>query len=157
MKTELWYIGKTSFDYLETGINLYTQRIKKYIPFEVQLIPDVKNAKNLSKQEIKNREGALIIKKIEKGTLLILLDENGKQFNSINFAKDVEKMLQLSHKKIVFLIGGAYGFSKEVYTRADRKISLSNMTFSHQMVRLFFVEQFYRAQTILKNEPYHHQ
>lgn len=157
MKTELWYIGKTSFDYLETGINLYTQRIKKYIPFEVQLIPDVKNAKNLSKQEIKNREGALIVKKIEKGTLLILLDENGKQFNSINFAKDVEKMLQLSHKKIVFLIGGAYGFSKEVYTRADRKISLSNMTFSHQMVRLFFVEQFYRAQTILKNEPYHHQ
>ena len=156
MKLEFWVVGKTSFAYLNEGMQLYEKRIKRYLPFESFVIPDIKNAKNLSQVELKKKEGQLILKKLEKNDLLILLDENGKTFTSIKFSKWLEQKLQLSARKIIFVVGGAYGFSEEVYARANGKISLSNMTFSHQMIRLFFLEQLYRALTITKNEPYHH-
>jgi len=157
MKVEFWVIGKTSFSYLKEGEALYEKRIKRYIPFDSSIIPDIKNAKNLSQEELKKKEGHLILKKLEKNDLLILLDENGKTFTSTKFAKWFEQKLQLSNRKLIFLVGGAYGFSEEVYQRGNGKVSLSNMTFSHQMIRLFFLEQLYRALTIMKNEPYHHQ
>lgn len=157
MKAELWVIGNTSFPYLKEGTAIYEKRLKHYLPFECQTIPDVKNAKNLSKEQLKTKEGILILKKLEKGDWLILLDERGKEFTSLKFATYIENMLQQSHKKIIFLIGGAYGFSPDVYQRANAKIALSKMTFSHQMIRLFVLEQIYRAMTILRNQPYHHQ
>ena len=157
MKIEFWVIGKTSFAYLTEGMQLYEKRITRYLPFSSIVIPDVKNAKNLSQEELKKKEGQLILKKIEKNDLLILLDENGKTFTSIKFSKWLEQQLQHSARKMIFIVGGAYGFSEEVYARANGKISLSNMTFSHQMIRLFFLEQLYRALTIMKNEPYHHR
>ena len=157
MKLEFWVVGKTSFAYLKEGMQLYEKRIKRYLPFESLVISDIKNAKNLSQEELKKKEGQLILKKLEKNDLLILLDENGKTFTSIKFSKWLEQKLQLSARKIIFVVGGAYGFSDEVYARANGKISLSNMTFSHQMIRLFFLEQLYRALTITKNEPYHHR
>lgn len=157
MKVELWVIGNTSFPYLKEGTAIYEKRLKHYLPFEYSIIPDVKNAKNRTNEQLKNKEGESILKKIDKGDWLILLDEGGKEFSSLKFANYMENMLQQSHKRIVFLIGGAYGFSAEVYQRANAKISLSKMTFSHQMVRLFVLEQLYRAMTILRNQPYHHQ
>ena len=156
MKIEFWVVGKTSFAYLKEGTQLYEKRIKRYLPFEYIIIPDIKNAKNLSQEELKKKEGLSILKKLEKNDLLILLDENGKTFTSIKFSKWLEQKLQLSSRKIIFVVGGAYGFSEEVYARANGKVSLSSMTFSHQMIRLFFLEQLYRALTITKNEPYHH-
>jgi len=156
MKIEFWVIGKTSFAYLTEGMQLYEKRIKRYLPFNCIVIPDVKNAKNLSQEELKKKEGQLILKKLEKNDWLILLDENGKTFSSIKFSKWLEQQLQHSARRMIFIVGGAYGFSEEVYSRANGKISLSSMTFSHQMIRLFFLEQFYRALTIMKNEPYHH-
>lgn len=157
MKIELWAVGKTSFGYLNEGISIYEKRLKHYASFNIQIIPDIKQRKNLTFQQIKNKEGETILKKLQKEDYLILLDENGKTFSSVQFAKTIDKLMQQSYKRVIFLIGGAYGFSDEVYQRSQRKISLSSMTFSHQMVRLFFVEQLYRAMTILKNEPYHHQ
>lgn len=156
MKIELWMVGKTSFPYLKEGIEIYQKRLKHYLPFAIEVIPDLKNTKNLNETQVKNKEAELILKKLAPQDFLILLDENGKQYDSIAFAKLIESKRSLSHKKIVFLIGGAYGFSDTVYQRSNAKISLSKMTFSHQMVRLFVVEQIYRAMTILKNEPYHH-
>lgn len=156
MKVEFWVIGKTSFAYLKEGMQLYEKRLTRYLPFSSVVIPDVKNAKNLSQEELKKKEGQLILNKLEKNDLLILLDENGKTFTSIKFSKWLEQQLQHSARKMIFIVGGAYGFSEEVYARANGKISLSNMTFSHQMIRLFFLEQLYRALTIMKNEPYHH-
>ncbi len=156
MKIELWQVGKTSFAYLQDGIDIYQKRLKHYISFQSEIIPDIKNAKNLSKIQIKNKEGDAILKKLKPNDTLVLLDENGKTFDSIQFSQYLEKSMQQSHKRIIFVVGGAYGFSEEMYQRANQKISLSKMTFSHQMVRLFFVEQLYRAMTILKGEPYHH-
>lgn len=157
MKAELWVIGNTSFPYLKEGTTIYEKRLKHYLPFEYSVIPDVKNAKNRSKEQLKTKEGELILKKLDKGDWLILLDEGGKEFSSVKFAKYMENLLQLSHKRLIFVIGGAYGFSSEVYQRSNAKISLSKMTFSHQMVRLFVLEQLYRAMTILRNQPYHHE
>lgn len=156
MKVEFWVVGKTQFSYLSEGMEIYEKRLRKYLPFKMIVLPDIKNAKNLSAQELKKKEGDLILSKIEKGDLLILLDENGKTFSSQKFAKWLNQQLQHSARKMIFLVGGAYGFSEKVYQRSQQKIALSEMTFSHQMVRLFFIEQFYRALTILNNEPYHH-
>lgn len=156
MKTELWLIGKTSFDYLQDGMGIYQKRLKHYLPFKTLIIPDIKNRKKLTAEQIKQKEGDEIFKKLKKEDCLILLDENGKHYDSVAFAKFLERQLQHSHKRIIFQIGGAYGFSKAVYARANAKISLSKMTFSHQMVRLIFLEQLYRGMTILKHEPYHH-
>ena len=157
MKVSFWVIGKTSFKYLDEGIGIYQKRLSHYLNFEYTIIPDIKNAKNLTKEQIKIKEGELVLKKLNSSDFLVLLDENGKEFNSVKFAQYIEKLQQQSHKRIVFLVGGAYGFSKDVYQRANTKIALSQMTFSHQMVRLFFIEQLYRAMTIIKGEPYHHQ
>lgn len=156
MKTELWVIGKTSHDYLKEGIKIYTKRIDRYIPFNMVVIPDVKNASKLAVKELKIKEGEVILKKLNKGDFLIILDDKGKIRSSVQFATYMEKQLNQSYKRLIFLIGGAYGFSDAVYQKADTKFSLSAMTFSHQMVRLIFVEQLYRAISILNNEPYHH-
>lgn len=156
MKAALWWVGDTSFSYIKEGQDIYAKRLKHFLPFETQLIPDIKNAKNMNQEQLKKKEGAAILKKIDKGDCLLLLDERGREFSSVKFAKYIENQLQMSHKRIIFLIGGAYGFSDEVYARANGKISLSKMTFSHQMVRVFALEQIYRAMTILRNMPYHH-
>ncbi len=157
MKVEFWMIGKTAFSYLDEGITIYEKRLKRYLPFNLFILPDIKNAKNLSVAELKKKEGDLILKKLKSDDLLILLDEKGKEMNSVDFSKFIEKQLRSSKKRLIFQLGGAYGFSPEVYKRADIKISLSKMTFSHQMIRVFFLEQLYRAMTILKGEPYHNQ
>ncbi len=156
MKIKLLWIGKTADKYLEAGINIYAGRLKHYCRFETQTLPDIKNAKNLSKEELKEKEGKLILDTLSQGEILVLMDENGKQFTSPQLADFVQKLLNRGSQQIVFVIGGAYGFSEEVYQRADAKVSLSLLTFSHQMVRLIFAEQLYRAFTILKGEPYHH-
>ncbi|MBK7870124.1 MAG: 23S rRNA (pseudouridine(1915)-N(3))-methyltransferase RlmH [Saprospiraceae bacterium] len=155
MKIEFWVIGKTNEEYLEEGIAIYLQRLRHYVPFEMIVISDVKNAGKLSGEELKIKESEIVLNRLKKEDFLILLDERGKMQTSEEFARFLEQKLQLSSKKLVFLVGGAYGFSKALYERADAQLSLSKMTFSHQMVRLFFVEQLYRAMTILKNEPYH--
>lgn len=157
MKVELWWVGGTSFDYIKEGMKIYEKRLQHFLPFGTSQIADIKNAKNMPKNQIKTKEGSAILKKIDKGDCLILLDERGKEFSSIKFAAYLESKLNLSHKKIIFLIGGAYGFSDEIYKRANGKISLSKMTFSHQMVRIFALEQIYRAMTIQRNMPYHHE
>jgi 23S rRNA (pseudouridine1915-N3)-methyltransferase len=156
MKVEFWVIGKTSFPYLDEGNEIYLNRIKHYLPFQMTTIPDIKNRKSLSEEQIKIKEGEIVLSKLNTGDFLILMDERGKQRTSVQFAEYLQNILQQSHKRAVFLIGGAYGFSDTVYERCNTKISLSNMTFSHQMVRLIFLEQFYRALTIMNNEPYHH-
>ncbi len=150
-------IGKTAFSYLDEGIALYEKRLKRYCKYDREILSDIKNAKNLSKDLLKGKEGEAVLKKIQKSDFLILLDDKGKEFTSLKFANYLEQKLLPSGRNVVFLVGGAYGFSKEVYERSDAKLSLSKMTFSHQMVRLFFLEQLYRAFTILKNEPYHHE
>ncbi len=155
MKIEFWVIGKTNEAYLEEGISIYLQRLRHYVPFEMITLPDVKNAGKLESDQLKAKEGEIVLNRLKKEDLLLLLDERGKSYTSETFAKFLEQKLQMPGKKLVFLVGGAYGFSDAVYTRADSKLSLSTMTFSHQMVRLFFVEQLYRAMTILRNEPYH--
>ncbi len=157
MKVEFWVIGKTSFDYLNEGNDIYLNRIKHYVPFKMEIIPDIKNRKKLSADQIKTKEGELILSKINTSDFLILMDERGKQRSSVEFSDYLQMMLQQSYKRLIFLIGGAYGFSEAVYNRSNMKMSLSKMTFSHQMVRLIFLEQFYRALTIMKNEPYHHE
>jgi 23S rRNA (pseudouridine1915-N3)-methyltransferase len=156
MKLELWAIGKTNEDYLKTGIETYQKRLKHYINFSIDIIPNIKQRKNLTFQQIKFKEGELILNKTQKSDFLILLDDKGKTFTSEQFAKHIDKLMAQGHRRVIFLIGGAYGFSEAVYKRSNARLSLSAMTFSHQMVRLFFVEQLYRAFTILKNEPYHH-
>lgn len=155
MKIELWAIGKTNEKYLEEGIAIYLKRLKHYLNFEFIIISDVKQAGNLNATQLKNKESEMVFSRLKNEDFLILLDENGDAFTSQAFADFIEQKLQLSYKRIVFLIGGAYGFSEDLYARANGKLSLSKMTFSHQMVRLFFVEQLYRAMTILRNEPYH--
>jgi 23S rRNA (pseudouridine1915-N3)-methyltransferase len=156
MKIKLITIGKTNKSYFLEGEQEYLKRLTKYIQFEKTELPDVKNAKSLTELQLKTEEGKIILSKIDKTTLLVLLDENGKEFTSPTFAKWMREEMNRGHKSITFVIGGAYGFSDDVYAQAKLKMSLSQMTFNHQMVRMFFIEQVYRAFTILNNEPYHH-
>lgn len=154
MKIELWAIGKTDEKYLETGIAIFEKRLGHYLPFSFSIIPEPKIKRKESAQ-MREEEGKVILAKLTAEDHLVLLDERGTEFTSAGFAAWMEKRLGGGKKRMVFLIGGAFGFSPDVYARADEKIALSKLTFSHQMVRLFFVEQLYRAMTILKNEPYH--
>ncbi len=157
MKIKLLAIGKTDDKNLQILISTYEKRLKHYIKFESEFIPDIKNVKNLSQKEQKEKEGDLILKKISPTDQIILLDEKGKDFSSMEFSKFLQKKMNSGVKQIVLVIGGPYGFSEKVYQKAIGKVSLSKMTFSHQMIRLLVVEQIYRAFTILKNEPYHHE
>jgi 23S rRNA (pseudouridine1915-N3)-methyltransferase len=157
MNIKLIAIGKTDNKNLQTLMEEYQKRLSFYIKFELEVIPDLKNAKNLSEDQQKEKEGELILSKLTHTDYLILLDENGKSFSSMAFSAELQKKMNAGIKTLVYVIGGPYGFSEKVYQKANQKISLSAMTFSHQMVRLFFIEQVYRAFTILKNEPYHHQ
>lgn len=156
MKVTLLVIGKTDATYLKEGLNEYTKRLKHYVNFEMVVIPDIRKAKNLGVENQKKREGELILIKKSAGKELHLFDEKGKSFSSREFAKFLEKKMLSGLKELVFVIGGPYGFSDLVYKNAASKISLSQLTFSHQMVRLLCTEQIYRAFTILKGEPYHH-
>ncbi|GAB5566089.1 MAG: 23S rRNA (pseudouridine(1915)-N(3))-methyltransferase RlmH [Winogradskyella sp.] len=157
MNIKLITIGKTDNKNLQSLIEDYVKRLSHYIKFEFDIIPDIKNTKHLSEYQQKEKEGELILSKTQNSDVLILLDENGKQMDSVAFAKYLQKHMNSGIKTLVFVIGGPYGFSDALYKRANGKLSLSKMTFSHQMVRLFFIEQLYRGFTILKNEPYHHR
>lgn len=157
MTIKLLAIGSTDSKALQQLILEYENRLKHYIRFELEIIADIKNTKNLSEIQQKEKEGELILKKLKASDILVLLDENGKQYSSIGFSKYLQKQMNSGIKQLVLVIGGPYGFSAAVYRNAQARISLSKMTFSHQMVRLFIVEQVYRALTILRNEPYHHR
>ena len=157
MNIKLLTIGKTDNKALQSLIDDYTKRLSFYIKFDLEIIPDIKNVKNLSESQQKEKEGELILAKLTSTDQLILLDEKGTTFSSVGFSDYLQKKMNSGAKTIVFVIGGPYGFSDEVYQKAQGKISLSLLTFSHQMVRLFFIEQLYRGFTILRNEPYHHQ
>ena len=157
MQIKLIAIGKTDNKNLQTLIEDYKKRLSHYIKFEFEIIPDLKNVKHLSEVQQKEKEGELILAKTQNSDVLILLDENGKQMDSVAFSNYLQKHMNSGIKTLIFVIGGPYGFSEEVYKRANGKLGLSKMTFSHQMVRLFFTEQLYRGFTILKNEPYHHR
>jgi 23S rRNA (pseudouridine1915-N3)-methyltransferase len=157
MNIRLLAIGKTDNKSLQMLIEDYSKRLSFYIKFDLEIIPDIKNAKNLSEAQQKEKEGELILAKLSLTDQLILLDENGSPYTSVAFSDYLQKKMNSGIKTLVFVIGGPYGFSEEVHKKSHGKISLSTMTFSHQMVRLFVIEQFYRGFTILKNEPYHHQ
>lgn len=157
MKISLLVIGKTDARYFVEAIQEYEKRLEHYIPFEIQVIPDLKNTKSLTVDQQKEKEGELILKSLQPGDYLVLLDERGKEYSSMQFATYIEKKTHTVSKRLVFVIGGPYGFSQAVYDKASEKLTLSRMTFSHQMIRLVFVEQLYRAMTILNNEPYHHE
>lgn len=156
MKLILITVGRTDVPWVRSGLDLYTARLQHYVRFDLREIPELKNTASLSEEQIKTKEGALILKEAE-GKEMILLDEHGTQFRSLEFAKELQSRMNHGGKDICFVIGGAYGFSPDVYARATGKISLSKMTFSHQMVRMIFAEQLYRAFTIIKGEPYHHE
>lgn len=156
MKLLLLAIGKTDEEYLITGIKKYAGRLGHYTSFEMKEIPDIRNRKTLSEDQQKKAESFLLLQQLQPGDHVVLLDERGKQYTSVEFSEVIEKRNASGVKRLVFIIGGPYGFAQEVYDRANAQLSLSPMTFSHQMVRLIFVEQLYRAFTILKNEPYHH-
>lgn len=157
MKITLLCVGKTDEDYLQKGIDKYVKRLKHYVSFELVAIPDIKQAKNLTEKQQREKEGQAILKHVAPGDMLVLMDEKGKAFRSVEFAAFFEKQLLNSVPHIVFVVGGPYGFDEAVYGRANSLMSLSKMTFSHQMVRLFFVEQLYRAFSIIRGEPYHHE
>lgn len=157
MKISLICIGKTDDSYLIEGIDSFQKRLKFYINFKMIVIPDIKNSKNLSKEQQKAKESEQILKHITGGDCVILLDERGKEYRSVEFANFLSKKMLSSTQHLIFVIGGPYGFDASIEDRCDAKISLSKMTFSHQMVRLFFSEQLYRAFSILKGEPYHHE
>ena len=157
MKVALILVGKTVNKHFVELIDEYAGRVKHYIGFDMVTIPELKNTKNLSVEQQKQQEGALILKQLQAGDCVVLLDEHGKEFRSVEFAKYMEQKMQTVSKRLVFVIGGAYGFSPDVYAQANEKLSLSKMTFSHQMIRMIFVEQLYRAMTIMKGEPYHHE
>ena len=156
MKITLLAIGMTNAKYLQEGIEQYTKRLSHYIPFELKILPDVKTTKVLTTDKQKEMEGEMFMSAIQQGDWVTLLDERGKEFTSRDFASYIDKKMITIPKNLIFIIGGPYGFSKAMYDRANEKLSLSKMTFSHEMIRLFFVEQIYRAMTILKGEPYHH-
>jgi len=155
MKVLLLMVGKTSEKWLSEGVESYFKRLNHYLPFDTRVLPDIKNAGKMKPDLLKQMEGETILKAIDKADRLILLDEAGKHISSRDFAGFMEKQMLAGTRRLVFVIGGAWGFSDDVYHRSNSKISLSRMTFSHQMVRLIFAEQLYRAMTILKNEPYH--
>lgn len=157
MKIELAVIGKTSIGYLKQGIDEYIKRLKHYVPFEIKYIDDIKNTKNISEDQQKRTEGAKILSLLDKSDFVVLLDEHGKEYTSIQYSSYIQKRMLSGAKKVVFVIGGPYGFSQEVYHRANDKISFSKMTFNHEMIRLIFTEQLYRAYTIINHEPYHHE
>nr|WP_321243310.1 23S rRNA (pseudouridine(1915)-N(3))-methyltransferase RlmH [uncultured Psychroserpens sp.] len=157
MTIKLLAIGKTDNKDLQALIDDYQKRLGFYIKFEFEIIPDLKKVKNLREDQQKQKEGELILSKLNATDVLILLDENGKQFDSVGFSNYLQKHMNSGIKRLVFVIGGPYGFSPDVYQKANGKLSLSKMTFSHQMIRLFVIEQLYRGFTILKNEPYHHR
>ena len=157
VKVCLLVIGKTDREFVQLGIAEYEKRLKYYIPYEMKVIPDLRNTKNMSEVEQKEREGKLLLEQLTPEDCVVLLDERGNEYTSKAFAGFLAQKMLTSSKRLVFVIGGPYGFSEEVYKRANVKISLSKMTFSHQMVRMIFVEQLYRAMTILKGEPYHHE
>ncbi len=157
MNIVLLTVGITRTPYIVTGIEEYKKRLRRYIPFEIETIPDIKNTRSLSEQAQKDAEGEIILSKLSSSDFVILLDEHGKEFTSMQFADFMSKQMGSGRKRLVFIIGGPYGFSKDVYDRSDYKLSLSQMTFNHEMVRLFFIEQIYRSQTILRGEPYHHE
>ena len=157
MKFALLVVGRTVEKHYITAINDYVERIKHYTPFDMEVIPELKNTKSLSMEQQKEKEGELILKALQPGDVVVLLDEHGKEFRSIEFAEWAEKKMHTVNKRLVFIIGGPYGFSKDVYAAAQEKISLSKMTFSHQMIRLIFVEQLYRAMNIRAGGPYHHE
>lgn len=156
MKTTLLLVGKTNGKLFQEGIDDYRERINHYMPFEVKVIPELRNTKSLTQEQQKEKEGESILKMLSPSDYVVLLDEHGKEMRSIEFSKWVQKRMNAG-RNTVFVIGGPYGFSSSVYSRADGLISLSKMTFSHQMVRLIFTEQFYRACTIMRGEPYHHE
>lgn len=157
MKITLLVVGRTVEKHYIAGINDYLERTKHFISFDMEVIPELKNTKSLAMEQQKEKEGELILKSLQPGDVVVLLDEGGKEFRSVEFASWIEKKMHTVNKRLVFIIGGPYGFSSKVYQAAQEKISLSKMTFSHQMVRLIFVEQLYRAMTILNNGPYHHE
>lgn len=156
MKITLLVVGKTTSAQVESLIQEYQKRLTHYLPFALQVVPELKNTKALTPDQQKQAEGELILRAVAQNADLVLLDEHGKEYRSIEFADYIQKKMS-SGRDVVFVVGGPYGFSEAVYQRANGKISLSKMTFSHQMVRLFFVEQIYRAMTILRGEPYHHE
>lgn len=155
MKIKLLQIGKTNERYLQQGIEEYEKRIKAFVPFVQEVLPHLKNASSLNANEVKEREGQMILAKLKPDDFLILLDERGKEMNSREFAGFMQKNMNAGMKQVVFLVGGAFGFSDEVYLRANQKLSLSKMTYSHQLIRLIFTEQLYRSFTIINNHPYH--
>lgn len=157
MEIELLTIGKTSIRFVEDGIAEYIRRLKHYIPYSIKSLPDVKNASKMDQAKQKDAEGEKILDVISNSDFVVLLDERGKQYSSIEFSAFLEKQMISGRRKVIFVVGGPYGFSKPVYDRADSLLSLSKMTFNHEMVRLFFTEQIYRAMTILRGEPYHHE
>ena len=157
MKINLILVGKTNSNTFQGIIDDYSERIKHYTPFEVTVIPELKNTKSLSQEQQKKMEGDLILKLLQDSDYVVLLDEHGKELRSIEFATWMSKKQQSVSRRLVFIIGGPYGFSPDIYGRANEKLSLSKMTFSHQMVRMIFVEQLYRAFTIMKGEQYHHE
>lgn len=157
MKVEFWLIGKTAFSYLDEGMAIYEKRLGHYLPYQSVVLPDPKNAKNLPPDLLKQKEGEVVLSRLKPDDFLVLLDERGKLLTSMEFAVFMEQKLQLSQKRLIFLVGGAWGFSDEIYQRCEFRLSLSKMTFSHQMIRLFFIEQLYRAMTILRGENYHNE
>ena len=157
MKIKLIVVGKTASSYLKEGMKVYTDRLTHYVQFSLEEIPDIRQASSLSREQVKEKEGQLIASRIKESDHVVLLDEHGARFTSMAWAKHLEQKMVSSPKDIVLVIGGCYGFSPAIYARADEKLSLSDMTFSHQLVRLIFLEQLYRAFTIIKGEPYHHE
>lgn len=156
MEIVLMTVGKTGISFVKSGIEEYVKRLKRYIPYSIEELPDIKNSGKIAENEQKEAEGRSILSHISPSDFVILLDERGKEYTSREFAGRIEKIMGSGRKRAIFITGGPYGFSQTVYSRADDKLSLSKMTFNHEMVRLFFTEQIYRAMTILRNEPYHH-
>lgn len=157
MKICLLVIGKTDAVYIRDGIAEYEKRLTRYVPYEMKVLPDVKNAKNMSEVQQKEKEGEMLLEQFQATDLIVLLDEKGKQYTSVEFSEFLAQKMLTGIKRLVFVVGGPYGFSDAVYKRSHDKISLSKMTFSHQMVRMIFAEQLYRGMTIMKGEPYHHE
>ena len=156
MRITLLQTGKTRDRFIIEGVEEFRKRVVHYVPFVIETVPDLRNKRNMSTKEVQEKEGGMILKRIKAGDYLILLDERGKEFHSIGFAEHLNKLEgRVNH--VIFVIGGPYGFSKAVYSRANEKFSLSKLTFSHQLIRLLFMEQIYRSFTILKGEPYHHE
>ncbi len=156
MDITLITVGKTTTDYIQTGINEYSKRLKRYVPFSIKNLPDIKYARKLTEAQQKEEEGRLILAELSSSDYIVLLDERGEMLTSRGFSDFIQKGMLGGKKRMVFVVGGPYGFSQAIYTRANFKLSFSKMTFSHEMIRLFFTEQLYRAMTILKGEPYHH-